>query len=44
MNIGRTTNNEPFHFNFEIGDVPYTRHVNQVQEVICMLSRGVVKK
>ena len=43
MNIGRAANSEPFHFNFDIGNAPYIRHVNQVQEIIWVFPRGVVK-
>ena len=31
VNVRRIANSEPFYFNFEIGNVPYSRHVNQVQ-------------
>ena len=43
LSIGRTASHS--HYNFEIEDIPYTRHVNQVQEVIWVLPslRGVIK-
>ena len=44
MNIGRAANSEPFHFNFDIGNAPYIRHVNQVQEIIWVFPGGVFKK